>query len=352
MNFLPGQLIIMGIPGFELNDSLRDFIKRIQPGGFILFARNLHTAEQVYQLNKELNELCKEPPIITIDQEGGRVSRLAMVAERPPSAHELRLTGDVGLCREHGELNGKLMSLFGINLDLAPVVDYSPDDNADNSLKGRCFGRNPEETMRNAEAFLKGIQTHGVGGTVKHFPGYTFCGVDPHGELPLVDRSLKQLEENELRVFQHFVPLADSFMIGHGFFPIWHKESMPASLSPVIVNDLLRKKMGYEGLIMTDDLEMGAIYNHYGTVQSTKMAIHAGEDILLICHNPACVEISYDTLCSMPKEEIQPALDRVAKFKKKLPAFPKQFDKELLDELNLQIRDFRDRVQNLISIKA
>jgi beta-N-acetylhexosaminidase len=206
--------------------------------------------------------------------------------------------------------------------------------------------------MVNAEAFLKGIQAHGVGGTVKHFPGYTFCGVDPHGELPLVSRTLEELEENELRVFKHFVPLADSFMIGHGYFPIWHKESMPASLSPVIVNDLLRNKMGYKGLIMTDDLEMGAIYNHYGTVQSTKMAIHAGEDILLICHNPACVEISYDTLCAMPEKEIRPALERVANYKKKLPAFPKQFDKKLLDELNVQIRDFRNRIENLVNAKA
>lgn len=342
----------MGLPGAELNDALRKLVHRIQPGGFIFFKRNLASPEQFFEMVKELYSICEHTPIMTIDQEGGRVSRLAAIGEEPPSGHQLRLTGDVKLCRLHGELTGQLLASLGLNLDLAPVADFSPDDEADNSLRGRCYGKTVDEVMERAGAFLEGMQAYGVGGTAKHFPGYTFCGLDPHGDLPVIRRTVEELEREELRAFRYFAQKAEAMMIGHGHFTAFHEKPFPASLSPVIVQNLLREKMGYKGLIMTDDLEMGAIANGYGSVESTRLAMEAGEDMLLICHNPACVEISYDTLQQLPSEKTAPALERVNAFLNRLPAPPKQFDSTHFQEINRKIKKLREEVLSKISIKT
>lgn len=341
----PGQLIIMGIPGPELTDSLRGFISRIQPGGFILFKRNLASPEQIFHLIAELRSLCHQNPVITIDQEGGRVSRLNSVTEMPPSGHELRLAGRTDWCHEHGMLTGQLLSLFGFNLDLAPVVDFSPDDNADNSLRGRCFGADVDEVISKAGAFLKGLHHSGVLGTIKHFPGYTFAGLDPHGELPQITRSRDEMKQTELKPFQTFASEAAAVMVGHGHFTAWHKESFPASLSPKIIQNLLREEMGYKGLVMTDDLEMGAIANKYGAEMSTRLAVEAGNDMLLICHNPACVEIAYDTLCSMPHATLEQALQNIAVLRQKLSAPPQQFDRDQFKKLSAATKQLREKVQ-------
>ncbi|MDD5260870.1 MAG: glycoside hydrolase family 3 N-terminal domain-containing protein [Methylacidiphilales bacterium] len=344
-----GQPIIMGVPGPQLTDGLRSLIRKVQPGGFILFARNLESPRQVFDLIHEFNELCQSPPIVTIDQEGGRVSRLKMVGEEPPSGLMLRQANRVDWCREHGELTGRLLALFGFNLNLAPVVDYSLDENADNSLRGRCYGSTPEEVILKAGAFLEGMKSRGVLGTAKHFPGYTHCGLDPHGELPRIDRTRAQIEKDELRSFRAFLSLADCYMIGHGHFPAWHPEPFPASMSREIVSGLLVRELGYKGAIMTDDLEMGAIANRYGSKQATKMAIDAGEHLMLYCHNPACVEIAWDTLCEMEPDRLQPALDAIKRLKGKLLSAPAKFDLAAFDEVNRLTADLRERVKKSLS---
>jgi beta-N-acetylhexosaminidase len=237
-----------------------------------------------------------------------------------------------------------VQALFGLNLDLAPVVDYSPDDEADNSLKGRCWGATPGETVEKALLFLEGMQSCGVAGTAKHFPGYTHCRLDPHGDLPRVDRTKAQIEAEEMVAFRAFVDRAEAFMIGHGHFPAWHEEPFPASLSRPIVHDYLRGVLGYKGLVMTDDLEMGAIANRYGSAESARLAMEAGEDMLLICHNPACVEIAYDALCALPEETTGRALASVRAFQQKLPHAPVRFDAARFRQVNDAIRDLRERV--------
>jgi beta-N-acetylhexosaminidase len=344
MDSFCGQLIIMGLPGPELTDGLRGFIKRVQPGGFILFTRNLETPEQTFMLVRELHELCETRPIVTIDQEGGRVSRLKVIGEEPASAEQIRKTGRVDWCRRHGELMGELLAMLGMNLNLAPVLDFCPDEAADNSLGGRCFGVDPKEAIEKAGAFLEGMQSRGVLGTGKHFPGYTFCEKDPHGDLPKITRSAAQIEAEELAVFRHFLTKVESMMIGHGFFTAWHDSPYPASLSKKIIQGLLREQMGYRGLVMTDDLEMGAIANKYGSEESARLAMEAGQDMLLICHNPACVEISYDALCAMPREKYARALGVVSEFKKKLLGIPEHFDAQQFKRVNDDIRGLREAV--------
>jgi beta-N-acetylhexosaminidase len=339
-----GQPIVMGVPGPELTDGLRSLIRRVQPGGFILFGRNLATPRQVFELCRELAELCEVPPILTIDQEGGRVSRLKLIGEEPPSGYQLCLAGREDWCEEHGVLTGRLLRIFGFNLNLAPVVDFSIDETRDNSLQGRCLGRDVDEVRRNAGAFLRGMESVGVHGTAKHFPGYTFCELDPHGELPRITRTRAEMEREELRSFRNFRHAA-AFMVGHGTFPALHDDGLPASLSKAVVTGLLRESLDYHGLVMTDDLEMGAIANHYPSEVATRLAIEAGHDILLYCHNPACVEIAYGVLAEMPAAQLAPALERIAAFKRGLPPMPASFDEAGFTAVNTAIRQLREKVQ-------
>src|SRR5947209_350401 len=147
-----GQLILTGVPGLELDAATAALFRRVQPGGFILFGRNIASGTQLRKLIDDLRDLSEIEPIITIDQEGGRVSRLRLIGNEPPNAQQLRERGDVDLVRRHGEITGRLLRLFGFNLDLCPVLDISFDDDADNSLRGRCYGRDVEEVVRLARS--------------------------------------------------------------------------------------------------------------------------------------------------------------------------------------------------------
>src|SRR5918998_6900668 len=167
-----GQLLLVGVPGTELDAETAALFRRVQPGGFILFGRNITGAAQLRKLIDDLRDLSDIEPIITIDQEGGRVSRLRLIGNEPPNAQQLREKGDVSLVREHGRLTGRLLRLFGFNLDLCPVLDISFDDEADNSLRGRCYGTSVEQVVRLAGAFNDALHDEGVLSCGKHFPGY------------------------------------------------------------------------------------------------------------------------------------------------------------------------------------
>src|SRR6266576_3948922 len=169
----PGQLILTGVPGKELDPETAAMFRRVQPGGFILFGRNIETASQLRKLINDLRDLSQVEPIITIDQEGGRVSRLRLLGNEPPNAQQLRDKNDIDLIAKHGDMTGRVLRLFGFNLDLCPVLDISFDDEADNSLRGRCYGKTVEQVVDNAGAFNDGMRVAGVASCGKHFPGYS-----------------------------------------------------------------------------------------------------------------------------------------------------------------------------------
>src|SRR5467141_1011084 len=200
-----GQLILTGVPGPHLDAGTEKLFRRIQPGGFILFTRNIESAPQLRELIDDLRGLSEIEPIITIDQEGGRVSRLRLIGNEPPNAQQLRDKGDVNFIRRHGEITGRLLRLFGFNLDLCPVLDISFDDNADNSLRGRCYGKTVEQVIRNAAAFNEAMEGQGIASCGKHFPGYSAAKSDAHYELPRIDRTREELDQNELAVFRRFI---------------------------------------------------------------------------------------------------------------------------------------------------
>ncbi len=337
----PGQLLLVGVPGPTLDAATAARFRAIQPGGYILFGRNIQTAPQLRRLIDDLRDLSDVEPIITIDQEGGRVSRLKLLGHEPPNAQQLRQRGDLGLIRDHGRVTGELLRLFGFNLDLCPVLDISFDDEADNSLRGRCYGQSVAEVIEKAGAFNDALRATGVLSCGKHFPGYTHAGLDPHHELPRLARSRAEMDATELAVFRAFADRVDSMMIGHIVIDGLDASGLPASLAPAIITDLLRRDLGFgDRLVMTDDLDMGAILNHYGFAETMRLALAAGNDLLMICHR---VEMAAEALAAiqhLPAAALDPALARVAAFKATM-APPTAFSEAAHRALDAQVWDLR-----------
>lgn len=355
-----GQLILTGVPGIELDSETVALFRRVQPGGFILFGRNIQSAQQLRKLIDDLRDLSEVEPIITIDQEGGRVSRLRLIGNEPPNAQQLRDRNDVAFVRRHGEITGQLLRIFGFNLDLCPVLDISFDDEADNSLRGRCYGQTVEQVVELAGAFNDALREQGILSCGKHFPGYSAATVDAHHDLPKIERSREQLEKEELAVFRAFIGSddsssrspktradagsrpspVDSMMICHGWYPCFDPVRRPASLSRQIVTDLLRDQFHFDGLIMTDDLDMGAILNEHGLEETIRLALEAGNDLAMICHRVPSIDEVHHTLGQLPPAQIERALKSVAHTKAKLQA-PHPFSESAFKKIDRSIWDLR-----------
>src|SRR5437868_7088673 len=335
-----GQLIITGVPGKELERTTARLFRKVQPGGFILFGRNIESAAQLRKLIDDLRDLSEVEPIVTIDQEGGRVSRLRLIGNEPPNAQQLREKEDLDLIRRHGNITGRLLRLFGFNLDLCPVLDISFDDDADNSLRGRCYGKTADEVVRNAGAFNEAMRGQGIASCGKHFPGYSAATSDAHYQLPRIDRTREELDQNELAVFRKFIDKVDSMMICHGWYPSLESQKTPASLSRRVITELLRDEFGFDGLVMTDDLDMGAILNGYSLEQTIRLAIGAGNDLTMICHRIPEVENVQRILRTLPREQIDRAFSSVARFKKKI-APPHEFSEAAFRKIDNEIWELR-----------
>jgi beta-N-acetylhexosaminidase len=335
-----GQLLLTGVPGPVLDDETAEYFQRIQPGGFILFGRNIQTPVQLRKLIDDLRALSAIEPIITIDQEGGRVSRLKLIGNEPPNAQQLRDRNDPALVERHGHITGKLLRIFGFNLDLCPVLDISFDDEADNSLRGRCYGRDVAQVTHLAGAFNDALRAEGIASCGKHFPGYSRAPIDAHHELPKIPLSRDDLLAHELAVFKHFIGKVDSMMICHASYPSLDASLTPASLSRDIVMKLLREELGFRGLIMTDDLDMGAILNHYGLDDTIRLAIEAGNDLAMICHRIDSLEAARLTLDQLPVAELDRALENVARFKANMIP-PDEFSEEEFRRRDAEVWDLR-----------
>ena len=311
-----GQALLVGLPGYELDSETARIFRKVQPGGFILFGRNIRSATQLRNLIDDLRDLSQIEPIVTIDQEGGRVSRLKLIGSEPPSAQQFREKNEIALVSRHGRVTGEILRLFGFNLDLCPVLDISFDDEADNSLRGRCYGTSVDQVIRFAGAFNTALLETGVMSCGKHFPGYAAASLDPHHDLPRIDRTLQEMEETELAIFRSFSQGVSSMMICHGWYPAFDAVKTPASLSSSIVSKLLVEEMGFEGLIMTDDLDMGAITTQVGFGEAIERSIVAGNHLAMICHRTELAEEALIALQGVPRAALERALEAVHRFKR------------------------------------
>jgi beta-N-acetylhexosaminidase len=284
-------LIVGGFDGAALPDDVARELRAGRRAGLILFRRNLEYAggqlvvEQVTSLNKAIIAATAEnddPPFISVDQEGGKVARLkAPVLELPPM-RVLAAKDDLELTTRVGEELGRQLAALGFNLDFAPVMDV--DSNPDNPIIGdRSFGRDPRTVMRHGVAFIRGLQSAGVLGCAKHYPGHGDTAVDSHLDLPVVDADPARLAEIELPPFRAasgagVATMMTAHVVYRGIDP-----AVPATFSRTICTDLLRGQIGFEGVLFSDDLEMGAIAKHGRIEDAAIQAIAAGCDVLLVC---------------------------------------------------------------------
>jgi beta-N-acetylhexosaminidase len=329
-----GQFLFIGLPGPELDAETRALVEEVQPGGIIIFGRNVAGPEQLRSLLDGIRELIPTAPLFGIDQEGGLVDRLRRIFEPMPSARTIRQHGDLAAARALGKITGEVLRMLGFNINFAPVMSIMTDDRdlLSNGLYSRSFGRSPGEVLGYSTVYMRGLQGAGCLGCLKHFPGIGAGEVDSHEEMPVVQLTHDDLIAQDLapyiELFQRRDDRVRCVMVSHGGFPnIDIKEEItggllePASLNYNIVTKLLREELGYKHLVVTDDLEMGAIARHCEIEDAVVRAALAGEDMLLICANPEKIRRGYQGLLDAAKSgqlsraRLKQSLDRIAKTK-------------------------------------
>jgi len=294
-----GQRMMAGFDGPRLDDAFIDLIKTWKIGNVVLFRWNITDKEQLRDLCREIQELVMQetgqPAFIAIDQEGGAVSRLTGDATRVPGAMALASTGDPENAYRAGKLTGLELRALGVNFNLAPVLDVNSND-ANPVIGVRSYGEKPETVSRFALPMMRGLHDGGTISCGKHFPGHGDTSVDSHLALPVVDKTMEELRSIELAPFQDAVEAGiPAIMSSHIVFPQLDP-SKPATLSRKILTELLRDEMGYQGLIMTDCMEMKAIQHTVGTVQGTVEAMKAGIDLVLISHTASTAAASAEAI--------------------------------------------------------
>lgn len=286
-----GQVLIAGFGAGALPTSLRELAQTGALGGFILFKRNLGTINEVAALTQSLREACPvdSPPWLAIDQEGGRVARLGAPVLRLPPMRVLGARDDLALTRQVAHVLGAQLALLGFNTDFAPVLDI--DTNPDNPVIGdRSFGTDPAHVTRHGLAFAEGLQQAGVIACGKHFPGHGDTDLDSHLALPRLSHDRARLDAIELAPFRAATGAIDAIMTAHVVFDAIDP-SLPATLCRAAITGILRQQLRYDGVIVSDDLEMRAVADHYGVGDAACRAIDAGCDAVLICSKPdLCVE--------------------------------------------------------------
>jgi beta-N-acetylhexosaminidase len=299
-----GQLLIIGFDATEMTPRLTSLLARIQPAGVILFARNIKTPDQTWRLLRDCQKCVSTPLFTCVDLEGGQVDRFRDALGPTPSAAEVFATRDRKLFRTHGQLVGENCRALGFNLDFAPVLDLAFEASR-SVLSSRAVSANPRETVTYAREFLAGLRTADVLGCGKHFPGLGEGTLDSHHNLPVIEKSLKKLLAEDLLPYRLLRASLKLIMISHAAYPQVTHDHMPASLSKLWITDVLRRRIGYRNLIVSDDLEMGGVLSTAPIGEAAVTHIRAGGNICLICHREDYIMQAYDALMMATEREPQ-----------------------------------------------
>lgn len=338
-----GRLFMVGIPGPQLDAGSEALIRDYCVGGVILFSRNIQDPIQLATLCNDLQDRAMHyhgiPLFLAVDQEGGRVARLQEPFTQFPGNTAIGEDQDpVGRAKEFAGVTAREMRLVGLNMNLAPVVDVRRGE-PEKHLVGRTFSDDPEKVALLGQTVVKELQGNGVMAVAKHFPGLGKTSLDPHHDLPTINMDSKELEEINLPSFKAAVSAGVcAIMTSHAIYPHLEPE-LPATLSPRVLTTLLRKSLGFQGLIITDDLEMGAIDKKWGVPQGAAASFEAGADILLICKDQNKVLESIEILRKklirgeISFQRLQESVERIEKTKSKFLAHPEKVSIEKVKEL-------------------
>lgn len=347
-----GQMLLMGFEGTELSPAQQALFRVLQPGGVILFARNIASPEQTYALNAGIARQVEIPLFHCVDMEGGLVDRFRDILSPAPSAAAVYATGDQYLFQKHGKLIGDEVRALGFNTDFAPTVDldFPP---ARRVLATRTVSSDPKETVLYARRFLDGLDIANVLGAGKHFPGLGEGDLDTHHQLACINKSFERLWNEDLYPFQALRKQFPFVMVAHAAYPRVTQEKEPASLSSYWMKKVLRKQIGYKGIVISDDLEMGGILTT-GLIEDVAVGtIAAGADIFLVCHKEDLILRAYEAVLREAerskkfRRHVEDAADRILRFKAKakhLREFPAAPTSSAIHRLKEQMQQFSEQV--------
>ena len=288
------SLFTVGFYGKAVTDDLKGLLSR-GVGGVIYFARNVGTAAEVLELNRDIKQTANRPLLLAIDQEGGQVARLRDGFTAIPPMRAVGASGSAALSRQLGKLIARELRAVGFDMNYAPVLDI--DTNPDNPIiAARSFGRTPELVTELGLALAAGLQEGGVAACGKHFPGHGDTSQDSHLELPTLPHAMDRLERVELAPFRAAAKAGiASFMTAHVIFEAVDSK-YPATMSRAVLTGILREKLGYDGMVVTDDVEMKAIADNYGVEEAVLLGLGAGVDHFLCCHTAELAHRAIDAI--------------------------------------------------------
>lgn len=349
----PGKLLIIGFDGLEIGSRLASLLRRLQPAGVILFARNIKTPEQTWRLLRECQR-CVETPLFTcVDLEGGTVDRFRDALGPAPSPAEVFATCHRRAFRKHGKIIGANCRALGFNVDFAPVFDLAFEASR-NVMASRAVSADPLEALEYVREFLAGLEEAKVLGCGKHFPGLGEGQLDSHHQLPIIAKSLKDLWAEDLlpyRILKRRLPFV---MVSHAAYPAVTKVNTPASLSKVWITDILRKRIAYKNLIASDDLEMGGVLSASPIGEAAVGFVRAGGDLPLVCHREENVMQAHEALTKRVERDktfdrrIAESVRRIAVFKKRHAALlrlTRQPSRAMIQKLTRAVWEFGEQVR-------
>jgi beta-N-acetylhexosaminidase len=348
-----GQLLIIGFDGTEMTPRLRSLLRRVQPAGIILFARNIRIPDQTWRLLRDCQKCVSTPLFRCVDLEGGQVDRFRNVLAPAPSAAEVFSTADRKLFGKHGRIIGENCRALGFNVDFAPVLDLALEASR-TVMSSRAVSANPRAVAAYGREFLAGLRAARVVGCGKHFPGLGEGKLDSHHELPVIDKPLRSLWKEDLLPYRTLRAQLPVVMVSHAAFPMVTGDRTPASLSKKWISEILRRRIGYRNLVASDDLEMGAVRSAASVGESAIEHIRAGGDLALICHREEYIEEAYKRLAATAHHDSRFAkrasesITRVLAFKKKSASmlrFLKPPSSSATEKLSRNLWEFGEQVR-------
>lgn len=317
-----GRLMIAGLEGPVLTANERAWLKLIRPSGVILFRRNIEEPAQTVQLLREVTEITGEPIFRCVDLEGGLVDRLRDLIAPMPSAADVFASGKQALFKKHGRLIAREARMLGFNTVFAPVLDLGLLASSA-VMRTRVVSADPKQVIAYARAFLQGFDAEGVIGSGKHFPGLGGGTLDSHAAMPVITRTWDEMWRADMAPYRELAAQLPMVMVAHAAYPQAMGDSLPASISPLWITQVLRKRIGYRGLVISDDMEMGGILTQRSIEEAAEEAIAAGTDLLEICKDPSLILRAYEALLSKAersaafRRKVQESSRRISTFQRR-----------------------------------